>query len=754
MNIAMLSGLIIFTVLLVMLLAGAPIAVSLGVSSILAILPILNTQATVVTGAQRIFSGISVFSLLAIPFFILAGNIMNRGGIAIRLINLAKLVTGRIPGALAHTNAVANMLFGAISGSGTAAASAMGSIIGPIEAEEGYDAEFSAAANIATAPTGLLIPPSNVMITFSLVSGGTSVAALFMAGYIPGILWGLACMIVIYIFAKKKGYKSTSSFKGKEKLMVIWQALPSLLMIVIVIGGIIGGIFTATEGSVVAVVYTLILSLFFYKTIKFKDLPEIFLASAEMTGIIVFLIGVSSIMSWVMAFTDIPTLVSNAGGAAARPFETHYNALNEDVKLRISLELYLKRLIVGGLERVYEIGRVFRNEGVDTRHNPEFTLMELYQAYTDYEGMMELTESMFRYLAEKVCGSSVISYNGTVIDMSKPFERITMIDAVKKYSGVDFNTVKTDEEAKAIAREHNVVFEERHKKGDIINLFFEEFCEEKMIQPTFVMDHPVEVSPLTKRKPSNPELVERFEMYIYGREMCNAYSELNDPIDQRERFKAQEEAFAAGDEEANHTDEDFLNALEIGMPPTGGIGYGIDRLVMLLTDSQAIRDVLLFPTMKTLDPKKAENKAEKAAVNGSAEDATVSAPSVQIDLSKVKIEPLFADDVDFETFSKSDFRVVKIEACEAVPKSKKLLKFTLNDGTDRKRTILSGIHEYYEPEELVGKTCVAITNLPPRKMMGIDSEGMLISAVYEYDGREGLNLLMLDDSIPAGAKLY
>ena len=451
---------------------------------------------------------------------------------------------------------------------------------------------------------------------------------------------------------------------------------------------------------------------------------------------------------------ETPMLVANAGGAAARPFETHYNALDEDVKLRISLELYLKRLIVGGLERVYEIGRVFRNEGVDTRHNPEFTLMELYQAYTDYEGMMELTESMFRYLAEKVCGSSVISYNGTVIDMSKPFERITMIDAVKKYSGVDFNTVKTDEEAKAIAREHNVVFEERHKKGDIINLFFEEFCEEKMIQPTFVMDHPVEVSPLTKRKPSNPELVERFEMYIYGREMCNAYSELNDPIDQRERFKAQEEAFAAGDEEANHTDEDFLNALEIGMPPTGGIGYGIDRLVMLLTDSQAIRDVLLFPTMKSLEPKRAENKAEKAAVNGSAEAATVSAPSVQIDLSKVKIEPLFADDVDFETFSKSDFRVVKIEACEAVPKSKKLLKFTLNDGTDRKRTILSGIHEYYEPEELVGKTCVAITNLPPRKMMGIDSEGMLISAVYEYDGREGLNLLMLDDSIPAGAKLY
>ena len=451
---------------------------------------------------------------------------------------------------------------------------------------------------------------------------------------------------------------------------------------------------------------------------------------------------------------ETPMLVANAGGAAARPFETHYNALDEDVKLRISLELYLKRLIVGGLERVYEIGRVFRNEGVDTRHNPEFTLMELYQAYTDYEGMMELTESMFRYLAEKVCGSSVISYNGTVIDMSKPFERITMIDAVKKYSGVDFNTVKTDEEAKAIAREHNVVFEERHKKGDIINLFFEEFCEEKMIQPTFVMDHPVEVSPLTKRKPSNPELVERFEMYIYGREMCNAYSELNDPIDQRERFKAQEEAFAAGDEEANHTDEDFLNALEIGMPPTGGIGYGIDRLVMLLTDSQAIRDVLLFPTMKTLEPKRAENKAEKAAVNGSAEAATVSAPSVQIDLSKVKIEPLFADDVDFETFSKSDFRVVKIEACEAVPKSKKLLKFTLNDGTDRKRTILSGIHEYYEPEELIGKTAIAIVNLPPRKMMGIDSCGMLISAVHEEDGKEGLNLLMVDDRIPAGAKLY
>ena len=451
---------------------------------------------------------------------------------------------------------------------------------------------------------------------------------------------------------------------------------------------------------------------------------------------------------------ETPTLVSNAGGAAARPFETHYNALNEDVKLRISLELYLKRLIVGGLERVYEIGRVYRNEGVDTRHNPEFTLMELYQAYTDYEGMMDLTESMFRYLAETVCGSTKISYNGVEIDLGKPFERLTMIDAIKKYAGVDFDAVATDEEAKAIAKEHHVEYEERHTKGDIVNLFFEEFCEENLVQPTFIMDHPLAISPLTKKKPSDPSKVERFELFINTWEMCNAYSELNDPIDQRERFAQQDANAAAGDDEAEHTDEDFLNALEIGMPPTGGIGYGIDRLVMLLTDSQAIRDVLLFPTMKTLEPKRAENKAEKAAVNGSAEDATVSAPSVQIDLSKVKIEPLFADDVDFETFSKSDFRVVKIEACEAVPKSKKLLKFTLNDGTDRKRTILSGIHEYYEPEELVGKTCVAITNLPPRKMMGIDSEGMLISAVYEYDGREGLNLLMLDDSIPAGAKLY
>ena len=445
---------------------------------------------------------------------------------------------------------------------------------------------------------------------------------------------------------------------------------------------------------------------------------------------------------------ETPMLVANAGGAAARPFETHYNALDEDVKLRISLELYLKRLIVGGLERVYEIGRVFRNEGVDTRHNPEFTLMELSQAYTDYEGMMELTESMFRYLAEKVCGSSVISYNGTVIDMSKPFERITMIDAVKKYSGVDFNTVKTDEEAKAIAREHNVVFEERHKKGDIINLFFEEFCEEKMIQPTFVMDHPVEVSPLTKRKPSNPELVERFEMYIYGREMCNAYSELNDPIDQRERFKAQEEAFAAGDEEANHTDEDFLNALEIGMPPTGGIGYGIDRLVMLLTDSQAIRDVLLFPTMKSLDADKKSAKSENSTSTAAPEKEEV------IDFSKVKVEPLFEEFVDFDTFSKSDFRAVKVKACEAVKKSKKLLQFTLDDGTGTNRTILSGIHAYYEPEELVGKTLIAITNLPPRAMMGIESCGMLLSAIHEEEGEEKLHLLMVDNHIPAGAKLY
>ena len=451
---------------------------------------------------------------------------------------------------------------------------------------------------------------------------------------------------------------------------------------------------------------------------------------------------------------ETPMLVSNAGGAAARPFETHFNALDEDLKLRISLELYLKRLIVGGMERVYEIGRVFRNEGLDTRHNPEFTLMELYQAYTDYHGMMDLTENLYRYVAKEVTGSEMLTYGEHTMDLSKPFERITMVDAVKKYAGVDFNEVKDTAEAKKLADEHHIEYEERHEKGDILNLFFEEYVEEHLIQPTFVMDHPIEISPLTKKKPENPDYVERFEFFMNGWEMANAYSELNDPIDQRARFAAQEEAFAAGDEEANHTDEDFLNALSIGMPPTGGIGFGIDRMVMMMTNSPAIRDVLLFPTMKTLDPKKAENKAEKAAVNCSAEDATVSAPSVQIDLSKVKIEPLFADDVDFETFSKSDFRVVKIEACEAVPKSKKLLKFTLNDGTDRKRTILSGIHEYYEPEELVGKTCVAITNLPPRKMMGIDSEGMLISAVYEYDGREGLNLLMLDDSIPAGAKLY
>ena len=451
---------------------------------------------------------------------------------------------------------------------------------------------------------------------------------------------------------------------------------------------------------------------------------------------------------------ETPMLVSNAGGAAARPFETYFNALDEKFKLRISLELYLKRLIVGGLERVYEIGRVFRNEGLDTRHNPEFTLMELYQAYTDYHGMMDLTENLYRFVAQEVLGTTKISYNGVEMDLGKPFERITMVDAVKKYSGVDFNEIHTLEEARAAAKEKHVEFEERHKKGDILNLFFEAFVEEHLIQPTFVMDHPIEISPLTKKKPENPEYTERFEFFMNGWEMANAYSELNDPIDQRERFKAQEEQFAAGDEEANHTDEDFLNALEIGMPPTGGIGFGIDRMCMLLTDSAAIRDVLLFPTMKSLEPKRGENKAEKAVVNVSAEAVNVSAPSVQIDLSKVKIEPLFADDVDFETFSKSDFRVVKIETCEAVPKSKKLLKFTLNDGTDRKRTILSGIHEYYEPEELVGKTCVAITNLPPRKMMGIDSEGMLISAVHEEDGHEGLNLLMVDDRIPAGAKLY
>ena len=448
---------------------------------------------------------------------------------------------------------------------------------------------------------------------------------------------------------------------------------------------------------------------------------------------------------------ETPMLVSNAGGAAARPFETHYNALNEDVKLRISLELYLKRLIVGGLERVYEIGRVFRNEGVDTRHNPEFTLMELYQAYTDYEGMMELTESMFRYLAEKVCGSTKISYNGIEIDLGKPFERLTMNDAIKKYAGIDFDQVADDEAAKKLAAEHHIEYEERHKKGDIINLFFEEYCEKELIQPTFIMDHPIEISPLTKKKPSDPNKVERFELFINTWEMCNAYSELNDPIDQRERFKAQDALADAGDEEANHTDEDFLNALEIGMPPTGGIGYGIDRLVILLTDRQAIRDVLLFPTMKSQGASKNEaNNAAQAAPAVKAEEK----PAEKIDFSNVKIEPLFEENVDFDTFSKSDFRAVKIEACEAVPKSKKLLKFTLNDGTDRKRTILSGIHEYYEPEELVGKTAIAIVNLPPRKMMGIDSEGMLISAVHEEDGREGLHLLMVDEHIPAGAKLY
>ena len=445
---------------------------------------------------------------------------------------------------------------------------------------------------------------------------------------------------------------------------------------------------------------------------------------------------------------ETPMLVANAGGAAARPFETHYNALNEDVKLRISLELYLKRLIVGGLERVFEIGRVFRNEGVDTRHNPEFTLMELYQAYTDYEGMMELTESMFRYLAEKVCGSTKISYNGIEIDLGKPFERLTMNDAIKKYAGIDFDQVADDEAAKKLAEEHHIAYEERHKKGDIINLFFEEFCEKELIQPTFIMDHPIEISPLTKKKPSDPTKVERFELFINTWEMCNAYSELNDPIDQRERFAAQEEAFAAGDDEANHTDEDFLNALEIGMPPTGGIGYGIDRLVMLLTDSQAIRDVLLFPTMKSLDSDKKANKTSEVAPVAAEKAAE------KVDFSNVKIEPIFEEMVDFDTFAKSDFRAVKILACEAVPKSKKLLKFTLDDGERKDRVILSGIHEYYEPEELVGKTAIAIVNLPPRKMMGIDSEGMLISAVHEEDGHEGLNLLMVDDHIPAGAKLY
>ena len=441
---------------------------------------------------------------------------------------------------------------------------------------------------------------------------------------------------------------------------------------------------------------------------------------------------------------ETPMLVANAGGAAARPFETHFNALNEDLKLRISLELYLKRLIVGGLERVYEIGRVFRNEGLDTRHNPEFTLMELYQAYTDYHGMMDLTENLYRFVAQEVLGTTKIVYNGIEMDLGKPFERITMVDAVKKYSGVDFNEIHTLEEARAVAKEKNIAFEERHKKGDILNLFFEEFVEEHLLQPTFVMDHPVEISPLTKKKPENPDYVERFEFFMNGWEMANAYSELNGPIDQRERFKAQEELFAAGDEEANHTDEDFLNALEIGMPPTGGIGFGIDRMCMLLTNSAAIRDVLLFPTMKS------QGAAKNEANNAAQETKTVE----KIDFSKVKVEPLFEEMVDFDTFSKSDFRAVKVKACEAVKKSKKLLQFTLDDGTGTDRTILSGIHAYYEPEELVGKTLIAITNLPPRAMMGIDSCGMLLSAIHEEEGEEKLHLLMVDDHIPAGAKLY
>lgn len=449
---------------------------------------------------------------------------------------------------------------------------------------------------------------------------------------------------------------------------------------------------------------------------------------------------------------ETPMLVANAGGAAARPFETHFNALNEDLKLRISLELYLKRLIVGGLERVYEIGRVFRNEGLDTRHNPEFTLMELYQAYTDYHGMMDLTENLYRFVAQEVLGTTKIVYNGIEMDLGKPFERITMVDAVKKYSGVDFNEIHTLEEARAVAKEKNIAFEERHKKGDILNLFFEEFVEEHLLQPTFVMDHPVEISPLTKKKPENPDYVERFEFFMNGWEMANAYSELNDPIDQRERFKAQEELFAAGDEEANHTDEDFLNALEIGMPPTGGIGFGIDRMCMLLTNSAAIRDVLLFPTMKSLDGVNKKNDVNNTA--SEAPEKNVKTESEKIDFSKVKVEPLFEEFVDFDTFSKSDFRAVKVKECVAVPKSKKLLQFTLDDGTGTDRTILSGIHAYYEPEELVGKTLIAITNLPPRAMMGIDSCGMLLSAIHEEEGEEKLHLLMVDDHIPAGAKLY
>ena len=448
---------------------------------------------------------------------------------------------------------------------------------------------------------------------------------------------------------------------------------------------------------------------------------------------------------------ETPMLVSNAGGASARPFETHFNALNEDLKLRISLELYLKRLIVGGMERVYEIGRVFRNEGLDTRHNPEFTLMELYQAYTDYHGMMDLTENLYRYIAKEVTGSEILTYGEHTMDLSKPFERITMVDAVKKYANIDFNEVPDTAAAKKLAEEHHIEYEERHEKGDILNLFFEEYVEEHLIQPTFVMDHPIEISPLTKMKPEDPNYVERFEFFMNGWEMANAYSELNDPEDQRRRFEAQEKAFAAGDEEANHTDEDFLNALAIGMPPTGGIGFGIDRMVMMMTNSPAIRDVLLFPTMKSLDAKKGEGKAEKAVENAAVAEEKV---AEKIDFSNVKIEPLFEEMIDFDTFAKADYRAVKILECEAVPKSKKLLKFTLDDGTDRKRTILSGIHEYYEPEDLIGKTAIAIVNLPPRKMMGIDSEGMLISAVHEEDGHEGLNLLMVNDRIPAGAKLY
>ena len=478
-----------------------------------------------------------------------------------------------------------------------------------------------------------------------------------------------------------------------------------------------------------------------------EDVKDTFIKRSKILAAIRKYLGGEGFME-----VETPMLVSNAGGAAARPFETHFNALDEDLKLRISLELYLKRLIVGGLERVYEIGRVFRNEGLDTRHNPEFTLMELYQAYTDYHGMMDLTENLYRFVAQEVLGTTKIVYNGVEMDLGKPFERITMLDAVKKYSGVDFNEIHTLEEARAAAKEKHVEFEERHKKGDILNLFFEAFVEEHLIQPTFVMDHPVEISPLTKKKPENPEYTERFEFFMNGWEMANAYSELNDPIDQRERFKAQEEQFAAGDEEANHTDEDFLNALEIGMPPTGGIGFGIDRMCMLLTDSAAIRDVLLFPTMKSLDGVNKKNDVNNTA--SEAPEKNVKTESEKIDFSKVKIEPLFEEMVDFDTFSKSDFRAVKVKECVAVPKSKKLLQFTLDDGTGTDRTILSGIHSFYEPEELVGKTLIAITNLPPRAMMGIDSCGMLLSAIHEEEGEEKLHLLMVDDHIPAGAKLY